>query len=73
MAIFVDGEICKGCGLCIHYCPRGVFEMSGTLNKKGFAIASPEHPEKCTKCKMCEINCPDFAIYVEPGNKTSGK
>lgn len=65
MAIHIDGEICKGCALCIHYCPRGVFAMSSTLNKKGFAIAGAVHPEKCTKCKMCEINCPDLAIFVD--------
>lgn len=63
--IHIDGEICKGCALCIHYCPRDVFEMSGTLNKKGFAIASAVRPEKCIGCKMCEINCPDLAIYVD--------
>jgi len=22
-------------------------------------------PEKCKPCKLCEMNCPDFAVYVE--------
>ncbi len=69
--IHIDGEICKGCELCIHYCPRDVFEMSQTLNKKGFAIASAVRPEKCIYCKMCEINCPDLAIFVEDKPKAA--
>lgn len=65
MAVYIDGEICKGCGLCLHYCPRDVFEMTNTLNRKGFAIAGVAHPEKCTHCRLCEMNCPDLAICVE--------
>ena len=63
--LYIDEEICKGCGLCVYYCARGVFEMTSKLNKKGFAFAGAAHPEKCTACKLCEINCPDLAIFVE--------
>ncbi|MEW6229878.1 MAG: 4Fe-4S binding protein [Bacillota bacterium] len=29
------------------------------------------HPEKCTRCGLCEIMCPDFAIAVAPVRKPS--
>lgn len=70
MVIHIDKEICKGCGLCIHYCPRDVFAMSKTLNKKGFAVAEAVYPEKCINCKMCEINCPDLAIFVDDSDSS---
>jgi 2-oxoglutarate ferredoxin oxidoreductase subunit delta len=39
--------------------------MTEQINEKGYNIAGVAHPEKCTKCKQCEINCPDLAIRVE--------
>ncbi|NLA59527.1 MAG: 4Fe-4S dicluster domain-containing protein [Firmicutes bacterium] len=64
LAIYIDGRICKGCGLCVYYCPRDVFVMGKTLNEKGFTLPEVGFPERCVECKMCEINCPDLAIYV---------
>ena len=49
---------CKGCDLCVEFCPAGVLE----LGPGGTAIAA--HPEKCTACRWCELHCPDFAIFV---------
>lgn len=70
VAIHVDDNLCKGCGLCIRYCPRGVLGMTGKVNVKGFTVVGPVSPEKCTKCKMCEINCPDLAIFIGDGHST---
>ncbi len=49
---------CKGCGLCVEFCPTHVLEQaeSGTV-----VIA---HPEACIACRWCEQHCPDFAIFV---------
>jgi 2-oxoglutarate ferredoxin oxidoreductase subunit delta len=49
---------CKGCGLCVEFCPVKVLEQGpgGRVN-----VA---HPEKCTACRWCELHCPDFAIFV---------
>lgn len=65
MAIYIDGEICKGCNLCSYFCPKNVFEIAGKVNSRGYNIAEVVHEENCTKCKLCEMNCPDLAIYVE--------
>jgi 2-oxoglutarate ferredoxin oxidoreductase subunit delta len=49
---------CKGCGLCVDYCNRGVLEMEDTLPRVVDAA-------KCSRCLLCEAICPDFAITVE--------
>ena len=49
---------CKGCGLCVEFCPAGVLEQG----PNGRVIVA--HPEKCTACRWCELHCPDFAIFV---------
>ncbi len=45
-------------------CPRKVFEWSKELSEKGVHYPVPVHAEKCVKCKLCELLCPDFAIAV---------
>ncbi len=65
MSIYIDGNICKGCQLCIYYCPKDVFEVGEEVNDKGFVIPKIAHQDQCIKCKLCEISCPDLAIFVE--------
>jgi 2-oxoglutarate ferredoxin oxidoreductase subunit delta len=59
---------CKGCNLCVEFCPAHVLEQG----KDGRVIVA--HPEKCTACRWCELHCPDFAIFVQdlsPEDETS--
>jgi 2-oxoglutarate ferredoxin oxidoreductase subunit delta len=58
--ILVKVSWCKGCGLCVEYCKRGVLEMDGVL-----PIVTDA--EKCNRCLQCEMICPDFAIEVRDG------
>jgi 2-oxoglutarate ferredoxin oxidoreductase subunit delta len=57
---------CKGCGFCVEYCPKDVLAMSEEFNRKGY------HPPKvigrgeCVNCNLCEMICPDFAIFSVP-------
>ncbi|WP_188203036.1 2-oxoglutarate ferredoxin oxidoreductase subunit delta [Thermococcus camini] len=62
--IDVDTFLCKGCGVCVEMCPRKVFEWSKELSEKGVHYPVPVNAEKCVKCKLCELLCPDFAIAV---------
>jgi len=56
--VHVFDNWCKGCGLCIEFCPAGVLVLG--LDNRPKAI----YPEKCAGCRWCELHCPDFAIYV---------
>jgi 2-oxoglutarate ferredoxin oxidoreductase subunit delta len=50
---------CKGCGLCIAFCPRQVF----TQGEEHRPVVT--YPERCTACQWCTMHCPDFAIVVD--------
>jgi 2-oxoglutarate ferredoxin oxidoreductase subunit delta len=56
--VHVFDNWCKGCGLCIEFCPGNVLVL-GLDNRP-----KPIYPENCTACRWCELHCPDFAIFV---------
>lgn len=64
VTIFEDQ--CKGCGLCVRACPKGVLEIAKShLNAKGYYPAEVAHQENCIACKSCALTCPDVAIQIE--------
>ncbi len=63
--ITIDGQACKGCHLCVDQCPENVLEVSGVRNAKGYVMPSPTAIDKCIRCLLCEMICPDLAITVE--------
>jgi 2-oxoglutarate ferredoxin oxidoreductase subunit delta len=63
--ISVDEELCKGCGLCIVFCPAKALKRSKKLNKRGVYPPELVHESKCNECRFCELICPDFAINVK--------
>ncbi|MHA1124265.1 MAG: 4Fe-4S dicluster domain-containing protein [Candidatus Heimdallarchaeota archaeon] len=56
---------CKGCGLCIQFCPKDCLDYSDDFNDKGWRVAKMHRMKDCIKCYMCERMCPDFAIYID--------
>lgn len=58
--VVVFDNWCKGCGLCVAFCPRDVLEMTGEGRINVVA------PERCTACHWCDTHCPDFAILIQP-------
>lgn len=51
---------CKGCDICVRFCPE--FCLALDEREKVIAVA----PERCTGCRVCEFLCPDFAIAITP-------
>ena len=62
--IHIIKERCKGCNVCIAICQLGVLEESKELNKSGYHPPRIKNPDECINCGMCEMFCPDFAIWV---------
>ncbi len=62
LCIIVDW--CKGCGFCIEFCTKNVLAAAEGFNKKGYHPPKVVNPEACTNCDICEMICPDFAIFT---------
>ncbi len=71
ITIHVNGDLCKGCGLCLYFCHRDVFRLSQAPNRKGYNVVEVCAPEACTACRLCEIGCPDFALFLEKEEASS--
>ena len=57
-------ERCKGCGYCVEYCPEKVLQLDRAFNKKGYHPPLVVEGKECVMCKLCELICPDFAIFI---------
>ena len=56
--MLINRDWCKGCGICIYFCPKQVLEMDQD------AKAVSARPDDCIACQMCELRCPDLAIEM---------
>lgn len=53
----VKKELCKGCSICVEFCPKDVLVIEdGKVKIKDI--------EKCIECGLCELRCPDYAIFL---------
>ena len=61
----IGREKCKGCRLCVVFCPKACIKSDNSINKRG---ANPvlfiDKDEKCTGCSFCAVICPDLCITV---------
>ena len=62
--IHILKDRCKGCAFCVEYCPKDVLQMSEEYNVKGYHPPYVENSEDCVDCHLCEMLCPEFAIFV---------
>ncbi len=59
MALKIYTQRCKGCGICVEFCPKKVLAIS-ELEKVEIV-----NEKECIVCGQCEMRCPDFAIFAE--------
>jgi len=67
--IVINGERCKGCGLCIWACPKDHIRLTEQEDHRGIHIACFNEAHACTGCAFCAIICPDVAIEVYRGRR----
>lgn len=59
MSLKVLVNRCKGCGICVEFCPKKVL----TVNQ--YEKVEVVNEPACIQCRQCELRCPDFAIFVK--------
>ena len=60
----IKKDKCKGCGLCIHVCPKKHLVWSENLNKRGVKFAVTDENTECVGCGFCFLMCPDACIEI---------
>jgi len=55
--IEIIDRYCKGCSICVEFCPTKVLAIDAFVVKAA-------NPDACIGCMQCELRCPDFAIKV---------
>ncbi len=64
MMVYINQDICEGCGMCGYVCPRRIPETIENDTKKTTTISS-ERFNLCLECGHCVAVCPNLAIQVE--------
>jgi NAD-dependent dihydropyrimidine dehydrogenase PreA subunit len=62
----IDEALCTGCGICADSCSMDVIRMDENTGRPVI-----RYVEDCTLCAVCEIDCPQDAIYVRPSKETA--
>ena len=65
--LMIQPERCKGCGICIKFCPEKILVLVGELNSYGYPTVGIIDEKACTHCLRCSLVCPDvvFAFLSE--------
>ncbi len=69
--VHIQVERCKGCELCVEYCPTKVLALSSQFNAGGYhypVVASDD----CIACQSCSTICPEFAIFATLAESSRG-
>ncbi len=55
---------CKGCELCVSFCPMHILALDNTVNAKGYRPAGITDQAACIGCCSCALMCPDCCIRI---------
>lgn len=59
----VVANLCKSCGLCVKFCPKGAIRIGDARNNKGHYSAVVD-ADSCIGCGSCALVCPEAAIDI---------
>ncbi len=62
--VSIDEGLCKGCELCIPFCPYDSLAMTKHLNEHGLRMAHFKEGNPCSGCSHCALMCPEAAIEI---------
>ena len=65
--IEIDQGACKGCQICIAFCPKDAICLSEKFNASGYLPVLFNSQGECTGCAICAVVCPEVAIEVYRG------
>jgi 2-oxoglutarate ferredoxin oxidoreductase subunit delta len=69
MEVMIAEDLCKGCSICVDFCPRKALQQSKKLTRRGFYPPERVKEKECSGCRLCELTCPDLAIWVVENGK----
>ena len=58
----IQPERCKGCGICIVFCPEKILVLGDDLNSYGYPTVRIIDEKACTHCLRCTLVCPDVVF-----------
>jgi 2-oxoglutarate ferredoxin oxidoreductase subunit delta len=61
--VAIDINKCKGCELCVYYCPQETLAMAKAISARGYPYAIVVQ-DNCTGCQECARVCPDVCIEI---------
>ncbi len=66
MRVAIDENYCKGCGLCVAFCPQKILVLDiKKITANGYNPCSVTDMDKCIGCGSCTRMCPDAAISLK--------
>lgn len=70
--VAIDQDRCKACRLCIGACRLNLLALGQSLNAKGYHPVEITDRARCVACAQCAAMCPEGAIAVYRGVKSTG-
>ena len=62
--VLFNRDKCKGCELCVSFCPKKILALDSTVNNKGYHPACITDESECIGCASCATMCPDCCISI---------